>query len=73
MLATIVRSAFNPSLLATIGKTSRKLSFDLPICKKVVDNHLGTISIELVGGGGATVCIVLPIFPGIKDHYCLQK
>jgi signal transduction histidine kinase len=37
------------------------LSFGLPISKKVVDNHFGTIAIDPVDGGGAAVSIVLPL------------
>jgi sigma-B regulation protein RsbU (phosphoserine phosphatase) len=51
------------SIRRRIGKSSRELSFGLPICKKVVDNHFGTIAIDPVDGGGAAVSIVLPLSP----------
>ncbi len=51
------------SIQRRIEKTSRELSFGLPICKKVVDNHFGNISIEPLDIGGAAVSIVLPLSP----------
>jgi sigma-B regulation protein RsbU (phosphoserine phosphatase) len=51
------------SIQRRIGKSSRELSFGLPISKKVVDNHFGTIAIDPVDGGGAAVSIVLPLSP----------
>jgi phosphoserine phosphatase RsbU/P len=46
-----------------LEKLSRELSFGLAFCKKVVDNHFGTISIEPLDSGGAVVAISLPFAP----------
>jgi phosphoserine phosphatase RsbU/P len=44
-------------------KNSRELSFGLAYCKKVVDNHFGTISIEPADAVGTAVSISLPLAP----------
>ena len=48
---------FNP--LATAPE---KLSLGLPIAKRIVDQHHGTVSVESVSGNGSTFTIAIPFF-----------
>jgi signal transduction histidine kinase len=42
------------------------MGFGLPICKKIVEAHGGSISINSIQGKGTTVTMTLPVNPMIK-------
>lgn len=49
------------SILKTLGKAKDGIGTGLALCKKVIDNHHGEISITSTPGNGTSVKIILPL------------
>ena len=60
---------FDSSILGITART-KGAGLGLPICRRTVEEHSGTMNIQSWIGDGTTVCIVLPATrTGAKDSY----
>jgi signal transduction histidine kinase len=47
---------------------AKGMGFGLPICKRIVDAHGGSISVKSKEGKGSTFTVTLPIDPKIREE-----